>query len=168
MKPLTEKMLKSGLIDKHMAQMMERWGNLPAGASELIPENDQFKDATREQLLKFGEEIGDEVEKARILKESHLDLDRLRWPTKVSVKNDQGDLIASEVTAVIDRMNRLYFRMEDIKEEWFVPGFTLWRTIPDKEVPGALKIVQGQVLESTVLYIDDHPVCLQVSSRKLD
>lgn len=168
MKPLTEKILKSGLVDKHMAQMMERWGNLPDGASELIPENEPLKDATREQLSKLAEEIGDEVEKARTLKESQLDLDRLRWPTKVSVKNDQGDLIASEVSAVIDRMNRLYFRMEDVKEEWFVPGFTLWRTIPDKEIPGALKIVQGQVLESTVLYIDDQPICLQVSSRRVD
>jgi hypothetical protein len=168
MKPLTEKILKSGLVDKHMAQMLEKWGNLPEGASELIPDSNPFKDATKEQLIKFGEEIGDEVEKARILKESQLDLDRLRWPTKVSLYNEKEELILSQQPALIDRMNRLYFRMEDIKEEWFVPGYRLRRDRNDLDHPGCVKPVDSRIMESTVLYADDQPVCLQVSSQKIE
>jgi len=168
MKPLTEKILKSGLVDKHMAQMLQKWGNLPDGAADLIPDNDPFKDATRDQLTKLAEEIGDEVDKARVLKESQLDLDKLRWPTKVDLFDEKEKLVISQHPALIDRMNRLYFRMEDIKQEWFVPGYRIRRFRNDLDQPGCVKPVDGRVMESTVLYADDQPVCLQVSSQKIE
>lgn len=170
MKPLTEKILKSGLVDKHMAQMLEKWGNLPAGAAELVPQDDDhLKKATRDQLEKLAEEIGDEVDKARTLKEQQFDLDKLRWPTKASVYDDQEKMVCSEIPAVIDRMNRLYFRIDEIDENWFVPGFTVSRLVIDKEAKnaGLYKAVKEQIKESTTLYVGDQPVCLQVSTQKL-
>lgn len=168
-KPLTETILKSGLVDKSMARMLEHWGNLPSGAADLVPEDeDHLKKATKAELDSLVENISSEVEKARLLKESQLDLDRLRWPTKVGLRNEQQDVIASQVPAVIDRMNRLYFRMEDIDEKWFVPGFTLSRQVPDKAIPGCVKIVDSIITESTVLYLGDQPVCLQVSSQRVE
>lgn len=167
-KPLSETILKSGLVDKSMARMLEHWGHLPSGAADLVPEDeDHLKKATKAELNKLVDDISGEVEKARLLKESQFDLDRLRWPTKVGVRNEKGEVIAAQLPAVIDRMNRLYFRIDEVKEEWFVPGFTLSREAVDKEIPGCVKIVESIITESTVLYFGEQSVCLQVSSQRV-
>lgn len=169
MKPIVEKILKSGLVDKHMAQMMEHWGNLPSGASELIPEDeDHLKKATKEQLDALVEDIGDEVAKLQAIKETQLDLDRIRWPVEVDqIATNTGEALARTLKAVVDRMGRLYFRIQDVKEEWFVPGFVLHRQDNDKENVGHLLLIQEEILESTVLYTGDSKVCVQVTVRKL-
>lgn len=168
MKPIVEKILKSGLVDKHMAQMLEHWGNLPSGASELVPtDSDHLKKATRGQLDLLAEEIGEEVDKLHTLKETQLDLNRLRWPTEVSITDEKGHQLAYKIPAVIDRMGRLYFRIQDIDKDWFVPGYELARDGVSKEDPNLKVLIRDQILESTVLYADEQPVCLQVSVQPL-
>lgn len=170
MKQVTEKVLKSGLVDRHMAEMFEKWGNLPPGASEMVPPDDTLKDATREQLTKLAEEIGDEVDKERTLRETHLDLDRIRWSVEVSVSQPREgrppSQIAFRVPGVIDRMGRFYFRIQDIDESWFVPGHILHRTVPDKATGLQLQ-AQEEILEKTTLYVGEQAVCLQVSTHRV-
>lgn len=181
MKPLTEKVLKSGLVDKHMAEMLEKWGNLPEGAADLVNDN-ALKDATREQLTKLGEELGDEVDKLRTLRETQLDLDKIRWPVSVTVIDDKGTYLVHDLAAVIDRMGRIYFRIQDVREEWLVPGYLFERLVINKDVPpppassetptllnpyAHKKVIREQILEKSVLYTDNSPVCFQVSVHPL-
>lgn len=154
MKPIVEKVLKSGLVDKHTALVLERWGYLEEGASEKVNET-ALKDATQDQLMRLAEEIGDEVDKERTLRETMIDLDRLRWPTVVDVR--AGARTINNLHAVIDRMGRFYFRIQDVNPEWFIPGEHLKRN----DVAGA---GWETIMEKTVLYIDQQPVCLQVST----
>lgn len=167
MKPIIEKVLKSGLVDKHMVEMMEKFGQLPPGSVDLVRE-DALKDATKNQLYKLAEEIGNEVDKERTLRETQLDLDKVRWPALVNqITTDKGEALALQVPCVIDRMGRLYFRIQDVNEAWFVPGYTLTRTELDKTRVGYLNEFKDQIIESSVLYADSTPVCVQVSVHRL-
>lgn len=161
MKPVVEKVLRSGLVDRHTAELMERWGYLEPGAAERV-NADALKGATKDQLSKLAEEIGDEVFKEHQLRETSLDLERLRWPTEVTISNKAGETVAWKLKGMIDRMGRLYFRAQDIKEAWFVPGFTVKRTTHDVET-GYETVIRETVLESGFLYIGEVPVVYQVS-----
>lgn len=167
MKPLTEKVLKSGLVDKHMAQMLEKWGNLPEGASDLV-NDDALKDATRDQLTKLGEELGDEVDKLRTLRETQLDIDKIRWPAEVDIIDPRNGrkFLAGKIQSVIDRSGRLYFRYQDVSMDWFVPGFIFERRMTG---PDGSKIIEvrEEILEVTPLYTDEQPVCVQVATHRL-
>jgi len=154
MKPLTEKILRSGLVDKHTAEMMERYGILEEGASEKVNE-DALKSATREQLVRLADELSEEVEKSNILRETALDLERLRWPVKISILN--GTILTKDgLNAVIDRQGSYYFRAQDVKKEWFVPGYSIRREGVAKD---------EMLLESQELFLEETPVCIQVSTR---
>lgn len=167
MKAITEKVLKSGLVDKHMALMLEKWGALPDGAADLV-NDDALKDATREQLTQLGVELGDEVDKLRTLKETQLDLDKIRWPAECDIVDlrEGRKLWAAKVQGVIDRTGRIYFRFDDVMEAWFIPGFIIERSITGRDGHKVLSI-QEQIVESTVLYTDEIPVCIQVSVVRL-
>jgi hypothetical protein len=159
MKPIIEKVLESGLVDKGTAQLMELWGYLPDGASDKVNE-DKLKNATQETLTKLANELATEVEKEHALRETYLDLERLKWPVSdIAITKDGGsgtfDIIAEKLVAVVDRMGRYFFRIQDVKEEWFVPGYTLSRR------SGPEKILQAQVL-----YVGEQGVCLQVTTDK--
>ena len=52
LKPVVEKVLASGLVDKNTAKLMEIWGYLPDGASDKVKE-DKLKNATKEQVQMF-------------------------------------------------------------------------------------------------------------------
>lgn len=157
MKPLMEKVLKSGLVEKHTAEMMERWGFLQPESSELVNQ-DALQGATKEQLHKLAEEIGNEVEKERTLRETQLDLDKIRWPTEVSIYPGNGiPTTIKGIQAVIDRMGRLYFRIQDVKKEWFIPGQCISRKVSGKDV-------DERIIEVDVLYVGDQQVCVQVST----
>lgn len=164
MKPVVEKVLASGLVDKHTAALMERWGYLPEGASDKV-NSDALKNATKAQLTKLAEEIGDEVAKENLLRETSLDLERLRWPTEVTIFNQKSETIVYKLKGMIDRMGRLYFRSQDIKESWFVPGYTLRRSAHDVNT-GVEMVVREEILESGHLFIGDNPVAFQVTVRK--
>lgn len=162
MKPIVKKVLESGLVDKHYAQLMEQWGYLPEGSTELV-KPEALRGATKDQLLKLAEDIGNEVDKERTLKETQLDLDKIRWPTEVSVYDDKGTGLAWKVPAVIDRMGRLYFRIQDVRDVWFVPGFVINRKTMNQEL-GVETESREKILEKDVLYVGDQPVCIQVTT----
>ncbi len=167
MKSLTEKILKSGLIDKHTAQIMERWGQLPEGASDIVQEN-ALENATKEQLARLAEEIAEEVETESRIKETSLDLNTLRWPKTVrrivrpnreaGALSTVGSIIAYDLSAVVDRMGRFYFRAQDVIKEWFVPGFVIEHDIAGKPV-------SNEILEVTELFVGETIVAIQVSVR---
>ncbi len=53
MKELTKKILESGLVDKTTAKLMEKWGQLEEGSSELVDHHA----LTRKTLEDFIEDI---------------------------------------------------------------------------------------------------------------
>lgn len=165
---LTRTVLETGLVDEHMAQMLEKWGTLPDGASQYV-NNEALKEVTKDGLQKLAEKIGDEVEKHRILRETQFDLDRLRWPVVVALHRPTQygrEFIASGIQAVIDRMGRYYFRPDEIDEKWFVPGNYVERWANNPEQPPAMKQFLQQVVEAQFLYIGEQKVAMQVSVRE--
>lgn len=156
MKPIQELILKSGLIDKHTAKMLEIWGNLPEGASDLVRE-DALKDANKEHLLRLAETIEEAVERRNAVRETQLDLNRLHWPVTVRlIVDSHGTEIASDVPAVIDRMGRFFFRIQDVRTEWFVPGRFILRASRDG-------VQKEEITEVSELYTDDKVIAVQVS-----
>lgn len=167
MKPIVKKVLQSGLVDKSMVELFEKWGNLPAGSSELV-NDDALKNATKEHLYKLAEEIGTEVDKERTLKETQLDLDKLRWPKTVSIARnlEEGgtELLQEDIVVMVDRMGRYYFRPEDVEESTLVPGrLLLVKQKPVSNGPFVHPALKQQILEVSPLYIGESLVCFQVS-----
>lgn len=159
MKPIVEKVLQSGLVDKATAQLMEMWGYLPEGSVEKVNEG-KLENATKEQLTQLANDLAVEVEKEHALRETYLDLERLKWPTTIhSISKPVGDELmqnlASDLVALVDRMGRYYFRIQDVKQEWFVPGYFMRRASGEEKI-----------LQSQVLYVGEQGVCLQVSTDK--
>lgn len=169
MKPIVEKVLASGLVDKATAQLMELWGYLPDGSVEKVNE-DKLKDATKETLHTLANDLAVEVEKEHALRETYLDLERLRWPVTVtgiySPAVGQDILLASSLAAVTDRMGRYYFRIQDVNEKWFVPGYLLHRLMANKDNGIQSELSKEKILQSQVLYVGEQGVCIQVTTDK--
>lgn len=162
MKPLVEKMLNSGLVDKATTKIMEQWGLLPDGSVDKTRE-DALKNATREHLLQLAEDLATEVEKTNSLRETSLELDKIRWPAEVSIMDEAGGYKVQWLQCVVDRMGRYYFRIQDVDKSWFIPGFTLARKIADGVM---VTHVREMITESQVLFVNDVEVCVQVSTKK--
>lgn len=171
LKPLTEKVLSSGIVDEHMAKLMEKWGYLPDGASQLAADKN-IENATREQLEELAENIADEVAKQALLRETDLDLDKLRWPRRVyQVIDAERRIVAGNIDCVVDRLNRYYFRSQDVMATWFVPGFKLvfdglgpwW---PESAESKLQRLTEETILEVTGLCCGDQIVAIQVSTEK--
>jgi hypothetical protein len=75
-KDLTKKVLESGLIDKHLAILMERWGFLEPGASEHVGSQFQTTAVILDSRLQYGRK--DQVRK--ILENFVEDLEILLQP----------------------------------------------------------------------------------------
>ena len=161
MSDLTKKILESGLVDEHTAALMERWGYLPEGAAAIAKDkSEELQKATREQLSRLAEEIGTEVERRLKLKESMLDMEKIRWPVMVDIWNGiRTTKVAHAVTGVIDRMGRYYFRPLDVEMVWFRPGFHICR------FKGETQPVYETILESTELYMEDQVMAIQVTTK---
>lgn len=71
MKELTKKILEAGLVDKHLAAMMERWGTLDPGASDLVGR----QQLTKESLEAFAEDIAGLVDPEQPVQETILDME---------------------------------------------------------------------------------------------
>lgn len=163
---LTKELLQSGLIDESMVAMMERWGTLPEGSTQYV-NNDALKEVTRAELTQLTERIATEVEKRRLLKETNLDLNRLKWPVNVyisdtSVRLRKDDWMAylkaahPRFTAMRDRMGRYFFRPDDLRitHTKVVPGhFLINVDTGDEEV----------VAEISELFVGDQVAAIQVS-----
>lgn len=161
MKTLVEKMLNSGLVDKATAKIMEQWGLLPEGSVDKTKE-DALKNATKEELLKLAEDLATEAERAHLIRETSLDLDRIRWPAEVNIIA-KGEYVAQSVQAVVDRMGRYYFRSQDVQPEWFVPGYVVKRKVAEGN---ALTFTEEYITESQMLFVGEQPVCIQVTTKK--
>lgn len=183
LKPVQEKVLESGLVDKSVAELMEKWGLLPQGAAELVDQAkvDALKNATKETLFKLADDLATEVEKEHALRETYLDLERLRWPAVVDILrppsgeeqaaadsqglNISARVLVGDVDAVMDRMGRYYFRIQDVEEDWFVPGYVFSRKIKSRKNPLAVEIRFETILQKQVLYTGEQKVCIQVTTE---
>lgn len=153
MSQLTTKVLNSGLIPKAVVQLMEIAGSLPLGSSDRVHEN-AFSDATSEVLKLFATELGDLME-TKPLKETHLDLKNFKWPITVTIENSRGEEVANTV-AVTDSLGNYFFRYDESKKEWFVPGFTIQKKSLNP-------VDKDMISESQVLYVGEEPVCYLVT-----
>ncbi len=163
LRPLTQKVLESGLVDRQTVKMLEAWKYLPSGSSDEVKE-DALKNATREQVIALAEELGEELEKQSLIRETSLDLRDMKWPVTVSIYKTGDEwpsraLLVQSVSAMMDRMGRYYFQINSVKEEWLVPGYQFERMEKG-----------GHVLETLTerqqLFTGDQPICWQVSTRK--
>ena len=155
MKPIVEKVLKSGLVDRKTVELLEKTGVLPDGSVDMVQE-DALKDATPEDRAKLADELEAEAENAGHLRETMLDLSKMQWPATVNISKDTGVPVADSLSCVMDKMGRYYFRIQDVDAKWFVPGYRVQRDMKEE-----------MILESQVLYIDNQPVCVQVSTSKV-
>ena len=156
---VVEKVVKSGLVDRHTVALMERWGMLPEGSTESVP--DLIRRLAKEQLSQLADDLEQEIEREMAMRETRLDLDRLRWPVEVDVfHGDQEQVAFLALRGVTDRMGKYYFRPEDVRtEEAIAPG--MWIVLRTGGVPEAPE----EVLEVQPLYVGNAVVCLQVTVR---
>lgn len=171
MKTITEKILRSGLIDKNVVKLLEKWGNLPEGASELA-DNQELRDATREQLESFASELAEQVSDEHVLRETNLDLNHLKFPTMVDVLPRTSSRPGPDESGVLqimgmeDRMGRLYFRSQEVSKTWFVPGFILSKVGFVKELNRRVERF-FRILEVTTLFVGDDEIALQISVEEI-
>jgi hypothetical protein len=154
-KPIIEKVLASGLVDRSVAEYMEKLGLLPEGAVEIVNE-DALKGATKEHLTTLAKDLAEEVEREHKIRETSLDLDRLRFPVTVEIE-DGLKTVRENVPGVVDRMGRFYFNIVDVDKSWLTVGYTISRRTYDNMKLG------GHIVEAQLLYVGDAPVCWQVS-----
>lgn len=166
-----EEFLKSGLADRDMVRTLERWGYMEPGSSELVPEKTPLTEASKEQLLKFAERLEVLVDDQKRLKETHFNLDTLRWPVTLQVMSADGiEQLTDPMDALIDRMGRYYFRAQDAKLEWFTPGLIIYRNqdVASRPSPkGGHHLRKEVILEAGPLYIGDEVAAIQVTTQKL-
>lgn len=166
MKPIIEKVLASGLVDAATAQMMEHFKMIPEGSASLVNGTEKkLESATSESLKKLAEDLAYEVEKEHKIRETALDLERIRWPSIVRIHDNHGTCLATDVSAVRDRMGRYYFRLDDVRADWFVPGHVIRRFVSDHDVPGAVKSKDETILDASQLFVGDEPACWQVTAE---
>jgi hypothetical protein len=154
MKPLVEKVLTSGLVDKDTVLLFERAGVLPPGSVDMVDEK-ALEKATKEDKAALAEEL-DLLASRNSLKETMLDLDQVRWPARMDISKETGVPVACGVNCVVDRMGRYYFRIQDVEKGWFLPGYRL--SCEEKNV-----LVTKTIFESQILSVGDLPVCVQVT-----
>ncbi len=70
MKELTKRILQAGLVDKHLAMALERWGTLDRGASETVG----TCPVTKETFQKFADDIAVLLDPDEPMRETLLDL----------------------------------------------------------------------------------------------
>lgn len=159
MKAIVSKILKSGLVEKHTAQLLEQWGSLPDGSTELV-KNVTIQDLTEAQLIRLVEDISEELESSLSVKETVLDLDKLQWPVEVSViEYDKKGNYRSEakVSAVEDNMGNMYFRADEAPLKLLIPGNYVCRAnVSD------LKKLQT-IASVDPMYMDQTPICYRVT-----
>lgn len=97
-KTLDDALLESGIVDRHMAQMMERWGVLTTGSADKV---DTARVETRDQLRRFAEELVPILGKAEgAYRETRLDL----GPPKPFLIVFTGTAISAAQEDAMDRL----------------------------------------------------------------
>ncbi len=100
MKPLTKKVLEAGLVDKHVAIMFEKWGQLESGSSEIVAR----EDLTKQSLEHLIDEIDELIDRRTETKETRLEISARCVPKNLYcpeigtfsvVEDEMGRLIVS-------------------------------------------------------------------------
>jgi hypothetical protein len=166
MSKLVEKVLRSGLVDKHTVALLEKFGSLEPGSTEKVNEG-ALKNATKQQLTALAEDLALEVEREAVIRETYLDLEKLRYPATGISLYDAGKGIAtvSGLSAMQDRMGRYFFRYQDVDYNWFCIGMELEKT---KAQSGEMHYpAREAIIAQEILYIDETPVCIQITTEKV-
>jgi hypothetical protein len=168
MRSIVTKILGSGLIDKHTALLLEKWGCVPVGKS-ITPISEE---AMRERLTELVEDLASVLEQDYVLKETSLDLDTLKWPTRIEfiIKRFASDrkVIAGGIPALIDKAGNLYVRVQDVSAEWFVPGYIIERECVSLSTPLRVITSKEEILECDTLYLGDDPICHKICLRDIN
>jgi len=141
---------------------------LPKNSTSVVNE-ETLKNATREQLLKLTEELANVVVEHQKVRETSLDINKLKWPTIIEIVVNRENsspkaVITKQIPALIDTVGRLFIRYDEVKESWFRPGFILERKA-HKGVDKKITITEV-ILESDIFYVGEKPVCIQLTVRQ--
>lgn len=141
MSAISDKVLQSGIIEKHMLEMLVRWGAFSENALDII-KNDTLRNATLAQLKKFAEELSVELKKEYPFRETMLDSPH-RWPTSFTVMGEVvvGDQLITpgpprsvhNIPAMRDDLLRLFVSANDVDPDWLVPGYRISVKVMSKE-----------------------------------
>lgn len=165
MSDLTKKILESGLVDVATAKLLEKWQALPEGSAELAEgKAERLQVVTQEVLTQFAEDVGEEVEKQRRLRETSLDLATMKWPVNAMIANPLGD-VTMFVSGLVDRFGRYFFRPQDVMKEWFIPGYKLCRQAPSSMQGAEIGTLTETIIEVSELYVGDQVIAIQVSTQ---
>lgn len=150
MKELSRKILESGLVDKHCALMLERWGQLEVGASELVGR----QQLTKQTLEEFAEEIEQLIEQDDVIKETRLEaVDGM--PRILLKKIGRSSIV---FTGMVDEMGR-YLVPPTVE---FRRGDTLFVT-PDESGVRFSYVGWVSILEIESLYEGEKAVAQQLT-----
>lgn len=148
MKPLTKKLLESGIVEKNFAIMLERWGSLDPGAADEVKSR-----MVKQRVEEFVDELDEIIESNMEPKETRIDivgkgLEVLYCPT------------AGVFSAALDEMGRLIIPTGFVLQR----GDNLW-----KNEPGRVKHLGpwARVLDVEPLHIEETLVGYQVTIEEL-
>ena len=145
MKPLVKKILEAGLVDKHLARMFERWGQLEGGSENLVG----TRQITQQTMHEFVEELeillaDDEIRETRF---------------DVSVSKPPVELYCPTVG--------IFYAVEDMMGNYIVsPSVTLHRGSRIYQDVASTDKPHLTVLEVEPLYQGDTLVSYQVTTDK--
>jgi hypothetical protein len=146
MKPIVKKIIESGLVDRHAVQLMEKWGQVDRGASDLVGRQD-LRAATETSLTKFAEEVEGLIEQDR---------EEVR-ETKLAIQVGSPILATyggQKIVLFRDNMGNFLFPLT--AEGQIIPG-SLFQTTDD---------VSWVVLSSEKLFVGDQPYTIQVQASR--
>ena len=150
MKQIVKKILEAGLVEKNAVLLMEKWGQVDRGSSELVGTKD-LRATTEEAFTRFAEEVEALIEKEREeLRESRLAIQvgdpfLGSWATQAGI----GGEIVRGVVLYKDEMDNFLFPVSE--DKFITPGATL--RVGEEEFT---------VLEKHKLFVGQQPYVIQV------
>lgn len=161
MSAVVDKVIRSGLVDKAVIEMLEKVGALPEGSSDKVKE-DALKGATTDALHKLADEMSVLMERESKIRETFLDLKNLKWPVTFSIKKNVNDVPFVQLTGLRDQAGRYFIEFRGPKKEWLTPGYIIeiFTFSGGNEAPVH---TLEEITESQILYEGKIPVCYQIS-----
>lgn len=162
MKPIVQKIIESGLVDRHAVQLMEKWGQIDRGASELVGTKD-LRAATETSLTQFAEEIEDLIDRDREeLRETRLAIQvgepiLAQWMYAQTESSDGAKVsmyVGGKIVLFRDNMGNFMFPLS--AEGQVYPG-AVFQTNDE---------TRWTILRSEKLYVGDHPYTIQVQAEE--
>jgi hypothetical protein len=146
-KPITEKLIAAGIVDKTMTAMLDRWGQLAPGEYEKLT----HKQVVTETLESFIEGLEEILEAEKPLRETRLEIPVKRPPVELYSPK------AGVFSAVEDEMGRLIVG----------PGYQLergWAVWGSHQMSGHPATMQ--VLDVEPLYEGDRIFAYQITVQR--